>query len=104
MFHDNKHRLSVIARSTFGGVAVFLMFMTNAFSQSESANVPPEWQTVSERTAYHKTSTYDETIAYCQKLAKASSGLIIYKSYGKSGEVRDLPQIIAASDKTITPE
>ena len=77
--------------------------MTNIYSQSESANVPPEWQTVAEKTDYQKTSTYDETIAYCKKLDLASP-LITYKSYGKSGEGRDLPLLIAASGGAFTPE
>ena len=43
------------------------------------------WQTVAEKTDYKKTSTYDETVAYAKRLA-AASPLIVYKSYGKSGE------------------
>ena len=77
--------------------------MTTSYSQSESPNVPAEWQTKAEQTNYQKTSTYDETIAYCQKLDKASD-LIYYTTYGKSGEGRDLPILIASRDKTFTPE
>ncbi|HEY2846220.1 MAG TPA: M14 family metallopeptidase, partial [Pyrinomonadaceae bacterium] len=49
------------------------------------------------------TSTYDETIAYCKKLAAASRGLITYSSYGMGGEGRDLPLLVAASGGTLTP-
>src|SRR4051812_24711054 len=84
------------------GVAYSLILMTNIYSQSESTNVAAEWQTVAETTDYHKTSTYDETIAYCKKL-DAASPLITYKSYGKSGEGRDLPLLIAASGGAFTP-
>src|SRR5580765_981806 len=80
-----------------------LLTATMGKAQSDSTNVPPEWQTVAEKTDYKKTSTYDETIAYCKKL-DAASPLIVYKSYGKSGEGRDLPLLIAASGGAFTPE
>ncbi|HEY0050634.1 MAG TPA: M14 family metallopeptidase [Pyrinomonadaceae bacterium] len=79
-------------------------FLTlNVFAQSESMNIPTEWQTFAEQTDYRKTPRYSETIEYSQKLDK-SSDLIIYKSFGKSGEGRDLPLLIAADEKTFTPE
>ena len=78
--------------------------MANVYSQSETGNVPPEWQTTAERTDYAKTSTYDEAVTYSKKLAAASGGLIVYRSYGKSGEGREMPLLIAASGKAFTPE
>ncbi len=80
---------------------IFLSFMETA-AQSESANVPNEWKTYAEQTDYRKTPRYDETIAYARKL-DAASDLISYKSFGKSGEGRDLPLLIAATDKSFTP-
>jgi len=79
-------------------------FLTlNAQAQSESMNVSKDWQTFAEQTGYQKTPRYAETIEYSRKLDK-SSDLIIYKSFGKSGEGRDLPLLIAAAGKTFTPE
>jgi len=72
-------------------------------AQSESKNVPKDWQTFAEQTDYRKTPRYAETIAYSQKLDKASDK-IVYKSFGASGEGRDLPLLIAADGKTFTPE
>ena len=72
-------------------------------AQSESKNVPKDWQTLSERTDYRQTPRYTETVAYSRKLADASP-LIEYKSFGKSGENRDLPLLIAANDKAFSPE
>jgi murein tripeptide amidase MpaA len=40
---------------------------------------------------------------FAQRLDK-SSDLISYKSFGKSGEGRDLPLLIASSTKIVTPE
>ncbi|MDQ3321081.1 MAG: M14 family metallopeptidase [Acidobacteriota bacterium] len=71
-------------------------------AQSESTNVPKEWQTRAEKTDYRETPRYAETIAYSRKLDKASDW-ILYKSFGKSGEDRDLPLLVVSNDKTFTP-
>ena len=97
-----KSSKGLFHRVSLGSALVFI-FMTTTYSQNESVNVPPEWQTTAERTDYKKTSTYDETIAYCQKLDRASD-LIYYTTYGKSGEGRDIPMLIASTDKITTPE
>ena len=80
---------------------IFLSFIKIS-AQSESANVPKEWLTYAEQTGYRKTPRYDATVAFSQKLDKASD-LIEYKTFGKSGEGRDLPLLIAAADKAFTP-
>jgi hypothetical protein len=76
--------------------------MTNK-AQSESQSVPKEWQTLAEQTDYRKSWNYADTIRFAQKLDKASDK-IVYKSFGKSGEGRDLPLLIVAGDKEFTPE
>ena len=81
---------------------IFLFFM-NTNAQSESNNVPKEWQTLAEQTDYQKTWRYAETIAFAQKLDKASDK-IVYKPFGKSGEGRDMPLLIVSNDKTFTPD
>jgi hypothetical protein len=75
----------------------------NTKAQSESKNIPQDWLTFAERSDYRKTPRYDETVAYSKKLDTASD-LIVYKSFGKSGEGRDLPLLIAAGGGTFTPE
>jgi murein tripeptide amidase MpaA len=74
----------------------------NTNAQSESNNIPKDWQTLAEQTDYQRSWNYADTIAFAQKLAKASP-LIEYKSFGKSGEGRDLPLLIVSDDKTFTP-
>jgi Zinc carboxypeptidase len=76
---------------------------TATFGQSDMGTVPEQWQTTAEQTLYRKTSTYDEAVAYSKKLAAASGGLIVYRSYGKSGEGREMPLLIAASGGAFTP-
>ena len=72
--------------------------MSNRFSE-----IPPEWRTHAEITNYVETPRYRETVAYAKRLADASP-LIRYESFGKSGEGRDMPLLIAAEGETFTPE
>lgn len=81
---------------------IFLTFM-NTNAQSESPNVPQEWRTLAEQTDYRKSWNYADTIAFAQKLDKASDK-IVYQGFGKSGEGRDLPLLIVSDGKTFTPE
>ncbi|MCU1288815.1 MAG: hypothetical protein JWN60_1044 [Acidobacteria bacterium] len=74
-----------------------------ANAQSESPNVPKDWRTLAEQTDYRQSWNYADTIRFAQKLDKASDK-IIYKSFGASGENKDLPLLIAADDKTFSPE
>jgi hypothetical protein len=79
-----------------------VLFSLTLFAQSEAIDIPPAWQTRAEKTDYDKTSTYDEAIAYGKRLAQASP-LITYQTYGKSGEGRDMPLLIAASGRAFSP-
>jgi murein tripeptide amidase MpaA len=79
------------------------IFIMNIKAQSESLNIPKEWQTLAEQTDYRKSWNYADTISFAQKLAKESP-LIEYKTFGKSGEGRDLPLLIVAENKDFTPE
>ena len=72
-------------------------------SQSQRPSVPPEWQTYAEKTEYRETPRYRETIDYSKRL-DAASPLIQFQSFGRSGEGRELPLLIAAEGQTFTPE
>jgi hypothetical protein len=72
-------------------------------AQITSMNVPAAWETHAERTQYRETPRYDETLAYARKLA-AASPLIRVQSFGKSGQNRELPLIIAATNETFTAQ
>ena len=65
--------------------------------------IPLEWQTHAEQTNYRETPRYQPTIEYAQRLAEASS-LIRYESFGKSGEGRDMPLLIASEGETFSPK
>ncbi|MBK7935048.1 MAG: hypothetical protein IPK01_16565 [Acidobacteria bacterium] len=82
--------------------SIFILF-GSLFSQSDEGNVPREWRTVAEETGYAKTSTYAQAVAFAKRLDAASRD-VVYKSYGKSGEGRDMPLLIAAAGGAFTPE
>ena len=69
----------------------------------DTSPIPAEWLTHAELTDYRETPSYDKTIAYAKRLAEASP-LIRYETFGKSGEGRDLPLLIAAENETFTTE
>lgn len=85
-------------------LVLVLALMATLHAQSETRKVPPAWLTTAEKTEYKKTGSYDEAVAYSKRLAAASGGLVVYKSYGKSGEGRDMPLLIAALGGAFTPE
>lgn len=62
----------------------------------------PEWQTHAELTEYRETPRYLETISYAKRLA-AASPLLRFESFGQSGEGRELPLLIAATDASFSP-
>ncbi len=76
---------------------------TKTMSQNQKSSVPTEWLTHAEKTDYRETPRYPETIEYSRRLDQASS-LIKFESFGKSGQGRELPLLIAAEGETFTPE
>lgn len=72
-------------------------------SQNQTPQLPAEWLTHAEQTDYRETPRYDATIDYCKRLAEASPA-IQFQSFGKSGQGRDLPLLIASEDNVFTPE
>ena len=68
-----------------------------------SGQLPDEWRTLAERTNYDETARYDETVAFCRKLAEFSP-YAKYTSFGLSGEGRELPLLILSKDRSFTPE
>ena len=79
---------------------LLLTHMTNA--QSTPPPAPPEWLTHAEKTDYRETPSYEATIEYARRL-DAASPLIRYSEFGRSGEGRALPLLVAASGDTFTP-
>lgn len=67
------------------------------------AGLSSYWTTRAERTGYRLTAPYDETVEYLRRLESASS-LVRVRTYGTTGQGRDLVLVIAAKDRAFTPE
>ena len=91
-----------MCRRGFFVVSFVLAVLPIASAQSDSPSVPAEWRTFSEKTDYRETPRYAETNAFARKLDSASP-LLRFTSFGKSGEGRELPLLIAAKGGTFTP-
>jgi hypothetical protein len=98
-----RNRMLRLAASLLLTITFFFTLNGIVMAQSTASNVPPEWQTLTEKTDYRETPRYDETMAYSRKLDEASP-LIRLTSFGKSGEGRSLPLLIAATGDTFTPQ
>jgi len=99
---DKMSALPALSLS-FGSLLLLLFVYGNTMSQNQSPAVPAKWLTYAEKTDYRKTPRYAETIDYSKRLDQASS-LIKFQSFGKSGEGRELPLLIATEGETFTPE
>jgi hypothetical protein len=71
-------------------------------AQSPPPPVPAAWQTHAEKTDYRETPTFGETMNFARRLAAASPWVRV-TTFGKSGEGRALPLVVAAKDGALTP-
>lgn len=60
-------------------------------------------ETHAELTNYRQTPNYADTVTFAQQLA-AASPVIEYRTFGHSGQGRELPLLIASETQTFTPE
>ena len=83
---------------------VFLLILNaTTMSQHQHPSTPAEWLTHAEQTDYQETPRYAETVEYAKRLDQASP-LLKFQSFGRSGEGRELPLLIATEGGTFTPE
>ena len=68
------------------------------------APAPDDWQTPAEKSAFAKTPSYDETMAYLRRVAAAAPGQVRIEIFGKTGEGRDLVAVIASKDGVFDPD
>lgn len=66
-------------------------------------SVPPDWKTPAEKTDYQRTPNYADTIAFAKRLADASAA-IEFRSFGLSGQGRNLPLLIGSEAGAFSPE
>ena len=80
-------------RSSIYLFSLFLLSWT-IYAQN---NVTP-WLTKAEQTNLQETSRYDETVAFCKRLERASPWVKV-TSIKKNGEGREIPLVIISKDK-----
>lgn len=78
--------------------SVYLCLMSPVNATPE----PEDWRTKAELTDYRETPRYDETIAYCRRLAAASEDVHL-ETLGHSPEGREIIAVVVSSDKAFTP-
>jgi hypothetical protein len=66
------------------------------------AKPPDEWLTLYEKSNYLETPRYDETVAYCKRLAEFSP-LVSFTDFGVSPQGRKLPLLIIDKDREFDP-
>ena len=72
-------------------------------SRSLIAGADDPWVTPCEESGLEASPSYDETVAWLQRLVAAAPELEMI-SFGKSGEGRDLWLVIASADRAFTPQ
>jgi len=67
-----------------------------------SGEVPAEWLTHAEKSEFITTPRYDETVAYCKRLAGASPW-VNYQVFGHSPRLRELPLVVVSKEQVFYP-
>ncbi len=91
-----------------GGRLVLTLYLLipafNGFLLTEApADVPPNWLTPAEQSAFTETPRYRETLDYCRRLDDASAW-VRYTTFGESPQGRELSLVIIDKNGNFTPE
>ena len=80
----------------------FALAATPLLAATPEPPVPPEWLTEAEATDFAATSSYDETLAFLERLQKQMPDRMRLLFFGSSGEGRRLPLVVISQDDTFT--
>lgn len=85
-------------------LAAVLLFYAPALRAAEKPQVPipPDHYTRAELSAYRSIATYDEVVAFCERLAKTSPYLTL-DYFGTSGQGRKMPVVLVSKEKSFDP-
>lgn len=83
-------------------IALTLTLLASTAPAAPLTPLPDEWFTPAERSGFKTTPRFDETMAYCKRLAESSPRIKV-TTYGVSPLGRDLPLVIVSKDGTATP-
>ncbi|MDP7113255.1 MAG: M14 family zinc carboxypeptidase, partial [Myxococcota bacterium] len=62
-----------------------------------------EWVTVAEESGFEATPSYDETLAWLDRLAESSPAVDL-QEFGHSGQGRPLPLVVVSTEQAFEPE
>jgi hypothetical protein len=82
-------------------LAAVLIRIAPGFADSEPP-VPAEWLTPAEAAGFRATPSYDETIAFLERLARKMPEMTL-RFYGSSAAGRPLPLVIVDKDRAFRP-
>jgi hypothetical protein len=82
------------------GVALFLTIISLSPGMAETA---PDWRTYAEKSGYKTTPSYEETLAYLERLEKAAPGKIHLERFGTTAQGRPMMVVVANSAGIFTP-
>jgi len=85
-------------------LSVALATVAPAQKQASAAGDAADWRTPAERGDYRTTPRYDETMAYVRRVAAAAPGQVKVEVFGKTGEGRDLVDVVVSRDGVFDPE
>jgi hypothetical protein len=90
-------------------ITLVLLLVALGAVASEQKQIPPssagaDWRTPAERSDYRTTPRYDETLAYVRRVAVAAPGEVKVEVFGKTGEGRDLVDVVVSRDGVFDPE
>ena len=60
-----------------------------------------DWRTPTEISGYRTTPDYAETVAYLERIAQAAPGQVKIENFGKTGEGRDLKDMLRRADQAL---
>jgi hypothetical protein len=73
-------------------------------SSKSAGSDAADWRTPAERSDYRTTPRYDETMAYVRRVAAAAPGQVKVEVFGKTGEGRELVDVVVSRDGVFDPQ
>jgi len=73
-------------------------------SSKSAGSDAADWRTPAERSDYRTTPRYDETMAYVRRVAATAPGQVKVEVFGKTGEGRELVDVVVSRDGVFDPE
>lgn len=96
-------RLHFLLRINLFGLLLLATCHLSAQRQPAPPKVPAEWLTPAERSDYHSTPDYEETMAYLRRMQTAARDQMRLERFGTTGEGRPMFAAIVSRDGVFDP-